>query len=305
MFEKTNVFTFMVLLFVSTVKNESLVEQIANKLITLFEAPTNQTLSALYQKSNIKITLYNIQQSFSPEKIEARNDYNAPMIKYINTTLTYNFNIQLEILSDIREKNVKFNIENVIAVSKYKIFILNGLNDNSYAPVQPMISIENEVYLNKLKLYQRFEELFEGNSYIITALLQNFWEKNMIKILSRYPKSIAQYNFEYLCSHIENCRKTSVKNCEHYSIKTATISNIQYEQLYKLGRLYGNFTNVEMDIVYDINKESISEHFVISYIQVLLFNISFGDKVKGTSKGKCIAESLFKEMFQLIEWEEE
>ena len=61
----------------------------------------------------------------------------------------------------------------------------------------------------------------------------------MLRILSRYPKSIAQYNFEYLCSHIENYWKTSVKNCEYYSIKTATISNIQYEQLYKLGRLYG------------------------------------------------------------------
>ena len=259
------VLTFFVVLF-SSVKNENLVMQIANKLITLFETPTNQTLSALYEDSNIKITLYNIQQSFDPESIEAKADYSAPVIQYINTTLTYMFNIELEIISDIENNIVKFNLDNIIAVSKYKILTLNGLNDNSYVPVQPIISLENEVYLNKLKKYKRFEELFKNNSLIITELLQNFWEKNMIKILSRYPKSIAQYNFEYLCSHIENYGKTSVKNCEYYSIKTATISNIQYEQLYKLGRLYGKFTNVEMDIVYEINKQIVSEHFIISYI---------------------------------------
>ena len=115
----------------------------------------------------------------------------------------------------------------------------------------------------------------------------------MLRILSRYPKSIVQYNFEYLCSHIENYGKTSVKNCEYYSIKTATISNIQYEQLYKLGRLYGKFTNVQMDITYEINQQSVSEHFIISYIQK-----------QGTSKGKCICESIFKEIFQLFEWDE-
>ena len=59
-----------------------------------------------------------------------------------------------------------------------------------------------------------------------------------------------------------------------------------------------------MDIVYEINKQIVSEHFIISYIQVLLFNISFGEIKKGTSKGKCICESVFKEIFQLFEWEE-
>lgn len=127
-------------------QNESLVLQIANKLITLFETPTNQSLSALYEDSNIKITLYNIQQSFDPESIEANTDYSSPVIQYINTTLTYLFNMELEIMSDIEKNIVKFNLENIIAVSKYKVLTLNGLNDNSYVLMQPIISLENEVY---------------------------------------------------------------------------------------------------------------------------------------------------------------
>ena len=137
--------TFFIVLFFS-VKNESLVLQIANKLITLFETPTNQSLSALYEDSNIKITLYNIQQSFDPESIEANTDYSSPVIQYINTTLTYLFNMELEIMSDIEKNIVKFNLENIIAVSKYKVLTLNGLNDNSYVLMQPIISLENEVY---------------------------------------------------------------------------------------------------------------------------------------------------------------
>ena len=137
--------TFFIVLF-SSVKNESLVLQIANKLITLFETPTNQSLSALYEDSNIKITLYNIQQSFDPESIEANTDYSSPVTQYINTTLTYLFNMELEIMSDIEKNIVKFNLENIIAVSKYKVLTLNGLNDNSYVLMQPIISLENEVY---------------------------------------------------------------------------------------------------------------------------------------------------------------
>ena len=148
MFEKKCFFTFLTFFIVlfSSVKNESLVLQIANKLITLFETPTNQSLSALYEDSNIKITLYNIQQSFEPESIEANTDYSSPVIQYINTTLTYLFNMELEIMSDIEKNIVKFNLENIIAVSKYKVLTLNGLNDNSYVLMQPIISLENEVY---------------------------------------------------------------------------------------------------------------------------------------------------------------
>ena len=148
MFEKKGFFTFLTFFIVlfSSVKKESLVLQIANKLITLFETPTNQSLSALYEDSNIKITLYNIQQSFDPESIEANTDYSSPVIQYINTTLTYLFNMELEIMSDIEKNIVKFNLENIIAVSKYKVLTLNGLNDNSYVLMQPIISLENEVY---------------------------------------------------------------------------------------------------------------------------------------------------------------
>ena len=148
MFKKKCFFTFLTFFIVlfSSVKNESLVLQIANKLITLFETPTNQSLSALYEDSNIKITLYNIQQSFDPESIEANTDYSSPVIQYINTTLTYLFNMELEIMSDIEKNIVKFNLENIIAVSKYKVLTLNGLNDNSYVLMQPIISLENEVY---------------------------------------------------------------------------------------------------------------------------------------------------------------
>ena len=148
MFKKKCFFTFLTFFIVlfSSVKNESLVLQIANKLITLFETPTNQSLSALYEDSNIKITLYNIQQSFDPESIEANTDYSSPAIQYINTTLTYLFNMELEIMSDIEKNIVKFNLENIIAVSKYKVLTLNGLNDNSYVLMQPIISLENEVY---------------------------------------------------------------------------------------------------------------------------------------------------------------
>ena len=100
----------------------------------------------MYEDSNIKITLYNIQQSFDPESIEANTDYSSPVTQYINTTLTYLFNMELEIMSDIEKNIVKFNLENIIAVSKYKVLTLNGLNDNSYVLMQPIISLENEVY---------------------------------------------------------------------------------------------------------------------------------------------------------------
>lgn len=296
-----NLSHFIFILLFSLSLQQAQINTIATKLEEYFNSPMKQNLFHTFEESNINITIRDLRPTFDYRIRTLDDDYKSQKIRYDNLTVSFTFTLIIEFLSS--PNNIIISTANNAAFLKYKNLIFYGLEDNSFTFIKPIFATDISIHLGALQEYDCFYEIFQRDLVEMKTLFQYGWELQLHEILFTYPKSIVQYNFEYLTGNIENYNKYKVTKIP--GVIWAKLEKIKYKSVSKIGKLYGKFNKVSMKVTYETKYNEIKEeNLELSEIQVTNFKLSLGEMIKGSRVAFNICDEIFQEFFRLIGWEE-
>lgn len=299
-----NLSHFIFILLVSLSIQEAHINTVATKLEEYFNSPMEHIFYHTFEKSNINVTIRDLKPTFDYRIRTLDDDYKSPKIRYDNLSVWFSFTLIIEFLSSTRN-NIIISITNSAALLKYKNLVFYGLEDNSFTFIKPIFASDISIHLGSLQEFSCFYEIFQKDLVELKTLFQSYWEIRLNEILFNYPKSIVQYNFEYLTGNIENYRKYKVTKSQKFGVVWAKLEKIKYKSVCKIGKLYGKFNNVSMKITYEKQtNEIIEEDVELKEIQVTDFKLILGEMIKGSRIAYTICDEIFQEFFRLIGWEE-
>ena len=271
-------------------------ETIANTLEELLSAKSNHTFSLIDDITNISISITDITPIISYEKRTFNFQPSVPEIIYSNLEIFFLFTITFNHSAQFTEQR------HITSMLKYHRLLLKGKIDRTYYYSKPIIAENAYVDYGEIKNYVFYSEIIKRiNSPLISAL-QNAWEKILDCTLVKYPKTAAQYNFEYLAGYIEQLGYSFC--CKKVKVKQVKFSNIKYSSLEPTSYIYGRFYKVSMNISYiDIYGVEHKENVIIDCIIVSGNTISIGRTIEGTETAGIIVSETFKGVFAVMEWD--
>ena len=273
-------------------------ETIADTLEEYFSAKMNHTFSLIDDVNNINISITDITPILSYQNRTFNYQPTVPEIIYTNLeiificTITFNHNAQFT------------EQRRITSMQKYHRLLLKGKIDRTYFYSKPIMAEEAYINYGDLQDYLFYSELIKRINISLINVFQNTWEQILDSTLVKYPKTAAQYNFEYLSSYIEQFGYSFC--CKRVKVKKVKISNIKYGELEPTSYIYGRFYRVSMHLSYiDVFGIETNEKVIIDSIIVSGNTISVGKPIEGhgTATARIIVSETFEGVFGVMEWE--
>lgn len=270
-------------------------ETIANNLEELFSAKSNHTFSLIDDVNSINISITDITPIISYQNRIFNYQPSVPEIIYTNLEIYFIFTITFNHTQFFEQRRLT-------SMLKYHRLLLKGKVDHTYFYSKPIMAEEAYIDYGELKDYVFYNDIIKRVNIPLISAFQNTWEKILDYTLVKYPKTAAQYNFEYLSGYIEQygysfcCKKVKVKNLK--------FSNIKYGSLEPTSYIYGRFYYVSMHIYYiDVLGIEHKERVIIDHIIVSGNTISIGKPIEGTATAGIIVSETFQGVFGMMEWD--
>lgn len=273
-------------------------ETIADTLEEFFSAKTNHTFSLIDDVNNINISITDITPILSYQNRTFNYQPAVPEIIYTNLEINFIFTITFNHSAQFTEQR------RISSMLKYHRLLLKGKIDHTYFYPKPIMAEEAYINYGDLKDYLFYSEIIQRINIPLISGFQNTWENILDSTLVRYPKTAAQYNFEYLSSYIEQFGYSFC--CKKVKVKKVKISYIKYGSLEPTSYLYGRFYRVSMHLSYiDVFGIEHNEKVIIDSIIVTGNTISVGKPIEGhgTATAGIIVSETFQGVFGVMEWE--
>lgn len=278
------------------------IETIASNLEKFFSEKSDLVLTINDDIYKIKMTLYDITLFLSYTKREITSMNHSPQIIYSDLTINYLFSISYTFIENCGE-SFSFKKEKLLSKIHYDKLTFTGQRDRTYSYDTNIKPDSVSISIGDLESFDYYMEIYNRHKEEITTFINGAWNKIMNKVLNKYPKSIAQSNFDYLIGYVEQYASSFC--CKHvYNVKNVHITKIKNESLEPINYIYGRFINVSMKIeyqlLYDIIKE---ENVIFETILVTGGLVSLGRCPLCSSTGRRIAEDVFERVFEGMEWD--
>lgn len=253
--------------FCSTAKD---INVLADEFIHLFNAPLEKELKVSYPYFDISIK--DIQPLFTYTMLILKEGGTRQII-YKPCTVSFIFSI------DITDSNglVYITKKNQILSINYPSLSLIEESDFTFDIVNATEPTGFDLQFNDLKNFLVFTNLFEDseNNKIVQFFIKE-WSHRLSSVINEYPQSKAVAKFNELISTIQMSPNYPIKCCTRRGIHSASIKDIKYESITKVGDSYRQFNNVSLSVSYRIDKIISLYSLSIDYIIVGSSTISFG-----------------------------
>lgn len=279
------------------------VKSIAINLEKLFSEKSDLFLTIKDDIYHINMTLYEITPIFYYTQRELFSDLPSPKITYSNLTINYLFTIEINFIENSGE-SFSLKKEKLIAKIHYDKLSLTGQRDRTYSYDKDIKPDEVSISQGDLEKFDYYMEIYNRHREEITSFISGAWTKIMSKVLNKYPKSIAQSNFEYLIGYVEQYASSfCCKNIRN--VKGVHITKIKNESIVPYNYIYGQFINVSMKIEYQLLFDTTPKEENVVFESILLTAglISMGRCPLCSRTGRTIAEDVFEKVFDGMEWD--
>ena len=158
-----------------------------------------------------------------------------------------------------------------------------------------------EFQMKELENFQVFSSLFENSDKNeIIKLFKKEWSHRITSVINEYPQSKVVTRFHTLISTIQMSPNYPITCCTRRGIHSASIKDIHYDSITKIGDSYRQFNNVSLSVSYRVDKIVSLYSILIDYIIVANNTISFGIFRTKLSIVVDIVKEVFETVFDSI-----
>ena len=290
-------FYIIIQLFLSV--NAEGIASIAKNLENKLNSNVDLSYNIHSEKYDVNISLTNIVQTFSYDNKTIDESSDLPSITFNNVTVIFQFNLIFKLADPEFPLIIKRN--QLSSLITYQSITFLSEKDRSFKLDESISEKKFEMYLGDLFDFSFFSVELSNEMSQISNFIHPLFLKNVRQILTKYPRCIAQENFEHLSGYVEYYANNICSSIA--KVTNIKVREIKNEGLEKLGILYGNFFNISMIISYNEHGVEKEEKILYKSMMILGNTVTFGKCIGCTKTAKIIVEESYSRLLNTFEWE--